>query len=202
MVRPDVLGLESRRYIGSKAKLTEWIFDTIRTEAEGARSFFDLFAGTATVSNSALGKFSKVIINDHLYANNVIYKAFFSPGYRNDAKISLILNDYNELDISKLDENYFSRNFGGKFFDHESAKLIGHVREDIEQKKDSLSEKEYNILLATLIYNIDRIANTVGHFDAYIKRPIKYRKLQFVPIRASEFPGVEIYREDANGLAH
>ena len=61
MVRPDVLGLESRRYIGSKAKLTEWIFDTIRTEAEGARSFFDLFAGTATVSNSALGKFSKVI---------------------------------------------------------------------------------------------------------------------------------------------
>jgi adenine-specific DNA-methyltransferase len=56
-------------------------------------------------------------------------------------------------------------------------------------------------LLATLIYNIDKIANTVGHFDAYIKKPIKAKKLQLKPIELSEFAGIKIYREDANLLA-
>jgi adenine-specific DNA-methyltransferase len=65
-----------------------------------------------------------------------------------------------------------------------------------------LTDKEYNILLATLIYNIDKIANTVGHFDAYIKKPIKPRKLNLRPIEATtDFTGVKIYREDANQLA-
>ena len=32
------------------------------------------------------------------------------------------------------------------------------------------NEKEYNILLASLIYSMDRVANTVGHYDAYFKK--------------------------------
>lgn len=200
-VQPSALGLESRRYIGSKAKLADWILSTIGTEVADAHSFFDVFAGTASVSKAALKKFSKVIINDHLYANNVIHKAFFATGIWDNAKIITLLENYNGIDPKKLDENYFSVNFGGKFFDHDSAKLIGHIRDDIEKRKATLSDKEYNILLATLIYNIDRIANTVGHFDAYIKKPIRQRPLQFVPIRTSAIANVEIYRQDANALA-
>ena len=42
--------LESRRYIGNKAKLTPWIMNIINEHTGGFESFFDVFAGTASVS--------------------------------------------------------------------------------------------------------------------------------------------------------
>jgi adenine-specific DNA-methyltransferase len=55
--------------------------------------------------------------------------------------------------------------------------------------------------VATLIYNIDKLANTVGHFDAYIKKPIKPQPLRLRLINAQNFDNVEIYRKNANLLA-
>ena len=57
-----------------------------------------------------------------------------------------------------------------------SAKIIGHIRDVIEDIKPTLSEKEYCVLLASLIYSMDKIANTLGHFDAYIKKKIVPKK--------------------------
>jgi hypothetical protein len=74
------ISLESRRYIGSKSKLTDWIIGEIKKEAKGAKSLIDIFAGTGSVSKAAFGYFDTVIINDILHSNNVIYKAFFAPG--------------------------------------------------------------------------------------------------------------------------
>lgn len=195
------IALESRRYIGSKAKLSDWIMDLIETETENVQTFTDIFAGTATISARALSKYKKVIVNDFLYANNIIYKAFFGAGNWNKNKVSSIITSYNSLDPEALSENYFSENFGGKFYEHSVSKLIGHIRQDIEDLKYELTEKEYSILLATLIYNIDKLANTVGHFDAYIKKPIKLQPLRMRMIDAKDFENVEIHKEDANLLA-
>jgi adenine-specific DNA-methyltransferase len=195
------ISLESRRYIGSKAKLTDWIMDLIDSETENVNTFVDIFAGTASVSNCAIPKYNRVVINDILHSNNIIYKGFFEAGEWNESKLNGIITEYNTLDADTLAENYFSINFGGKFYEHSVAKIIGHIRQDIEDKKNELTEKEYSILLATLIYNIDKIANTVGHFDAYIKKPIKPQPLRLRLINAQDFDNVEIYREDANKLA-
>jgi len=35
-----------------------------------------------------------------------------------------------------------------------------------------LTDKEYYILLASLLYSVDKVANTVGHFDAYLKKEV------------------------------
>lgn len=195
------IALESRRYIGSKAKLIDWIMDTIENETHDVHSFFDVFAGTGVVSKAALKRFNHVITNDFLYSNNIIYKAFFMHGEWNVSRINEILTEYNNINPDELPENYFSENFGGKYFEHSVAKLIGYIREDIEQMKDYLSEKEYAILIATLIYNIDRIANTVGHFDAYIKKTIKHQPLRLRMIEAEDYPNIEIYQQDSNLLA-
>jgi adenine-specific DNA-methyltransferase len=192
--------LESRRYIGSKAKLTNWIIENILIETNGARSFFDVFAGTASIANAASKHFKKIIVNDILFSNNIIYKAFFKDEAYNENKIDKILKSYNSLNTEKLKDNYFSKNFGGKFFDQVTSKLIGYIREDIEKRKKSLSEKEYAVLIATLIYNIDKVANTVGHFDAYIKKPITHRNLFLKPINQNLIPGIEIFQENANFL--
>lgn len=196
-----LIKLESRRYIGNKAKLTDWILDTILKETENATSFLDIFAGTASVAKASFEYFDRVIINDILHSNNIIYKAFFGIGDWDIKKVEKILHGYNVLDTNDLDDNYFSTNFGDKFFDSKSAKLIGHIREDLEQRKKELTEKEFCIILASLIYSIDKIANTVGHFDAYIKKPIRYNKLQIRLIQPINFSGIEIHQENANFLA-
>ncbi len=201
MIVEKTINLESRRYIGNKSKLTSWIFENIQNETKKCKTFFDVFAGTANVTKTAINYYENIITNDILFSNNVIYKAFFEKGQWNKIIIDRLLNYYNSINPEVLKENYFSDNFGNKFFDFQNSKLIGYIREDIEKQKNELSEKEYNILLATLIYNIDKIANTVGHFDAYIKKLIKYRKLELKLIETSDFENIEIYREDANKLA-
>lgn len=194
------VNLESRRYIGNKAKLTEWIIGTISQEAKNVHSVIDVFAGTGSVSKSLFNNFDTVYINDILYSNNIIYKAFFESGKWDLKKLSAILETWNELNPDRVTDNYFSKNYGNKFYEYGTSKIIGFVREDIESMKENLTIKEYNILLATLIYSIDKVANTVGHFDAYIKKPIKQRKLVFNLINPQGFSGAKIFREDANTL--
>ncbi len=195
------IALESRRYIGNKNKLTNWILETILSETENCKSFLDIFAGTGSVAKASFKYFDTVIVNDILHSNNIIYKAFFQISPCDIEKVEQILDDYNNLNPANLDDNYFSLNFGDKFFDYQTAKLIGHIREDLEQKKENLTEKEFSILITTLIYNIDKIANTVGHFDAYIKKPIKAKRLELHLIEPAEFGGIKIYKENANVLA-
>ena len=46
--------LESRRYIGCKTKLVDWIFNLIDKQTHDVRSFCDIFAGTGVVAHRAL----------------------------------------------------------------------------------------------------------------------------------------------------
>lgn len=121
------IALESRRYIGSKAKLLDWIMDTIKNETDNVHSFFDVFAGTGVVTKAALANFDYVFTNDFLHSNNIIYKAFFGDGEYDELKIGDFLDRYNEIDPNTIPENYFSINFGGKYFEHEVAKLVGYI---------------------------------------------------------------------------
>lgn len=195
------IALESRRYIGSKAKLIDWIMSTIKNETNDVHTFFDVFAGTGVVTKAALSSFDYVFTNDFLHSNNIIYKAFFSDGDFDEVKIGDILDTYNDINPDELPANYFSENFGDKYFEMSVAKLVGYIREDIEKRKDSLTDKEYCILIATLIYNIDRHANTVGHFEAYIKKPIRHQPMRLRMIEAESYENIEIFKQDSNLLA-
>lgn len=195
------LSLENRRYIGSKAKLTDWIMETIKKETTVGGVFCDIFAGTGVIANRAIELYDQVIVNDFLYSNNVIYQGFWGKGNWSREKLCDILDYFNNLNPELLPENYFSQNFGGKYYEHNVAKKIGHIRQSIEDLRPEITEKEYYILLTTLIYNIDRHANTVGHFDAYIKKHIHPQPLEFRLIDTKECSNITIFRDDANKLA-
>jgi adenine-specific DNA-methyltransferase len=189
-----------RRYIGCKAKLSDWIMQIIDAETVNVHSFCDIFAGTAVLSDLAIQKYERVILNDFLFSNNLIYKAFYGQGEVDDKKLCLFIDSINQLDPQKLDENYFSINYGGKFFDNNTAKKIGYVRDTIEDSKDSFTEKEFCVLIASLIYSIDKIANTLGHYEAYIKKEITPKTLFLNLIDYKSCNNVDIYREDSNQL--
>ena len=196
----DGFHIHSRRYIGNKYKLLDWIFSIIHRECKGD-SFADIFAGTGVVAMRAVRDFRQIIINDFLYSNYAIYKAFFGQGQYDYKKMMHIIDGYNDLEGDHLEENYFSTHFSGKYFTKNTARLIGYIRGDIECKRMTLTAKEYYFLLASLIYASDKIANTTGHYDAYIKKPINERGFVMKPIiPCCSIKDISIFRNDANQL--
>ena len=193
--------IENRRYIGCKSKLVDWIFELIDRETVNCESFCDIFAGTGTVAGRAISLYPREIVNDFLPSNNVIYKAFWEDLPWNIEKVYSYRSKYNNISPARLKDNYFSQNYGDRYYDKNVAKIIGYIRGDIEKSKKNLSEKEYCILLASLIYSIDKLANTLGHFDAYIKKEIPLRHFEMTMVNTRTFPGVTIHKQDANSLA-
>ncbi|MFA7288644.1 MAG: DNA adenine methylase [Melioribacteraceae bacterium] len=198
--KENYIQLHNRRYIGNKFKLIDWIFSIISKECSG-NSFADIFAGTGVVSAVAIKFFSKIFINDFLHSNFVIYNAFLGNEEWSEFKINSIIEKYNSIKENELNDNYFSENFGGKFFSFESAKKIGFIRENIEENKLYLKKREYFMLVSSLLYSADKIANTVGHYDAYFKNKNITDNFMMKPIDPILGGDIEIYQEDSNVLA-
>ena len=62
-------------------------------------------------------------------------------------------------------------NFTNTFFSADDCSKIGYIRENIEAKykNKEINSKEYAILITSLLYAMNKIANTVRHYDAYRK---------------------------------
>ncbi len=194
--------IEQRRYLGSKTKLVPFIENILNKEGIQYRSFADIFAGTGVVANHFHEK-ADIIVNDILESNHQSYLAFFGKEKIDLQYISKLLNKYNELDQKELEPNYFSKNFSNTYFDAPNSRRIGFIREDIEHlyltKKINNREKAY--LITSLIYALDRIANTVGHYDAYRKVKIAPKKLELRPLAVKNRKyHAHIYRQDSNVL--
>ena len=163
------LEINNRRFLGSKYKLLNFIEETVNSNCKDINSVVDVFAGTGVVGSMFLKDGKEVYFNDYLKSNCYSYKAFYEPMKIDIKKIEKIINDYNVVEIEK--ENYFSDNFSDTYFSSKDCKKIGFIRDDIENKfiEKDINEREKSVLIASLIYSMDRVANTVGHYDAYRK---------------------------------
>lgn len=201
-----LFSIENRRYIGSKAKLAQWIKATLQQECKDCFSFFDVFSGTGIVTKTMLDEYNEFVMNDLLYSNEVIYKSFFLNSFFDFDKLLKIKGQYNDIKANNIENNYFSDNFGGRFFSINDAKVIGFIREDIEEKytENKINEKEKYILLSSLIYSADRISNTVGHYEAYIKGKKILDGFYFELIEPVKVGNkrIDFFREDSNILAN
>ena len=162
----DYFSINNRRYLGSKTKILDFIQESIDKHIPKYSSFLDIFAGTGVVASHFNNDKTKIITNDMLFSNYLIHYAFFSDEEYDKNKINELLEYFNNITPV---ENYFSENFGDKFFSLNVAKKIGTIREEIESLTDTISKREKYILITSLIYAIDKIANTCGHYDAFRK---------------------------------
>lgn len=196
------LEINNRRYLGSKYKLLNFIEKTVSENCKDVNSVIDVFAGTGVVGNMFLQKGKEVYFNDFLKSNYYGYKAFFDNQEVDNKKLESIIDNYNA--IQKCKENYFSTNFGNTYFSLNDCKKIGYIRDDIEEKyiNHQINEREKNILVTSLIYSMDRIANTVGHYDAYRKISKIDDKffMYMLDITEHQKNNVHIYNEDSNEL--
>ncbi|MCF0247867.1 MAG: DNA adenine methylase [Synergistes sp.] len=94
----------NRRYTGSKYKLADWISGLIGENCKGT-SFCDIFAGTAVVSKRMIEHFDTIYINDFLFSNEVIYRAFFEQTDYCAAKMEHYKELFLKLDARSIPAN-------------------------------------------------------------------------------------------------
>ena len=159
--------INNRRYLGNKYKLLPFITRVIAEECPDIKTFADIFAGTGAVSSAFSDK--TIITNDLLYSNYICNFAWFgAQQYDTDTIIDYIVR-YN--DVLECGENYMTDNFADTYFSYADCFKIGFIREDIEKKylDGIINERERAILITSLLYAMDKIAKTCGHYDAYRK---------------------------------
>ena len=192
--------INNRRYLGNKYKLLDFIKSTIASECQGINTVADIFAGTGSVASAFTDK--KLITNDILYFNYICHVAWFGSQKYNEPKIEALVCYYNLA--QPQEENYMSENFSDTFFSAADCRKIGFIREDIEKRYNAgeINARERAILITSLLYAMDKIANTCGHYDAYIKGATFEKHLELtLPLASNENnKNNQCYNEDANRL--
>lgn len=197
------ISINNRRYIGSKFRMLKFIEEVIKKENIEFSSFLDLFGGTGIVGDFFNNENIKVYVNDLLKSNYLSYLAWFGSEKIDTKKIKLYIEKYNSL--SNLKDNYFSLNFSDTYFSKDNCQKIGFIREDIEENylANKLNARERAILITSLLYAMDKIANTVGHYDAYRKKGNLNKKLEMCMLNLKSNKNNrnnKIFNEDANEL--
>lgn len=196
--------MKNRRYLGSKFKLLSFIETVINENCKGCESFMELFGGTGVVSEHFNSRY-KIAVNDTLRSNWVVYRAFLSDEIFDKTKVEQIIEKYNEINDSILPDNYYSENFSDTFLSESNMKKLGYIRDDIAAKLDSkeINPKEEAILITSLLYAVDKIANTVGHYDAYRKSGDLDKNLVLLlpHLNDENNKGNRIFNKDANEVA-
>lgn len=164
----NMFEINNRRYLGSKYKLLSFIEGIIDKHCNGSTTFLDLFGGTGIVA-AHFNKRFHIIVNDILKSNVFAYQTFLSGDTIDLDKVKEIIEGYNSLSVEDYPENYYSQNFADTFLSKDNMKKVGVIREDISNKvkNGEISNREEAVLITSLLYAIDKIANTVGHYDAF-----------------------------------
>jgi len=194
----NTIQIQNRRFLGNKYKLLSFIEHIVYKKCASFDSFCDIFGGTGIVGNHFNKKEIKIISNDLLLSNYIPLKAFLGS---ENVDLEAVARKINMLNSAvPQGDNYFSEHFGGTFFTLDNARKIGFIRDEIERISDS--EDERLILLTSLIYAVDKVANTVGHYDAFRKKLDATNALHLLcpDIRQDCNANNEIYKEDANLL--
>ena len=197
---PRTADIWNRRYLGNKFKLLKFLREIVDDHCAEVETVADIFSGTGAVTSAFTDKI--VITNDLLYSNYLCNLAWFGS---EKVRLHLLQNfiaEYNRAE--DLPANYMTDNFADTYFSKIDCTKIGFVREDVEEKfrLGVINERERAVLVASLIYAMDKIANTCGHYDAWRHGAIFERRLilPVLNVPAENNRQNRCFNEDANEL--
>lgn len=196
------LDINNRRYLGSKYKLLNFIDEVVKKNCKNVKSVIDVFGGTGVVAKYFYNQGKEIYVNDILKSNYNAYISWFGQAEVEVDKLIKIINEYNEKSITN--ENYFSKNFANTYFSKKDCIKIGYIRANIEKlhADKEINDRERAILVTSLIYSMDKIANTVGHYDAYRKSSNIQDKFEMymIDVDNKQKSKTNIFNMDANEL--
>ncbi|AFL80682.1 adenine-specific DNA methylase [Aequorivita sublithincola DSM 14238] len=196
-------------YIGSKHKLSSFIFETV-TEICGnnlsSKVFCDLFAGTGIVGRNFKTHVKQVISNDVEYYSYVLNRNYI--GNHTAFDYEDFIDELNALKGKKgfIFQNYSEcGNAERNYFTSENGQKIDAVRIQIEEWKNTskITEDQYFFLLASLLESADKFANTASVYGAYLKH-IKASAAKKLIVKPAIFQQTEnshqVFQYDSNAL--
>ncbi len=192
--------INNRRYLGNKYKLLPFIKRIVDENCIGINSVADIFAGTGAVASAFSDK--KIITNDNMYSNYICHVAWFGSEEFSQTKIVQYIQQYNSMDIDE--SNYMTDNFADTYFSRSDCSKIGYIRENIEKEYAAckINDRERALLITSLLYAMDKIANTCGHYDAY-RKGVEFEKHLELAVPVPEEcnnPNNACFNIDANEL--
>jgi adenine-specific DNA-methyltransferase len=183
------VSVANRKYLGSKRELADTIADRIIETSGPPEVFFDAFLGTGSVSAEFLRRGARRIIAcDNLLSNTTVFEGAFALGEEDEAAFSRAIAELNRLPGKA---GYVTRCFADTYFTRANCLRMDAVREEIEKKKTrgEVSGPTARSLLAAFLLAADRVANSLGQYDAFLKhlgRPGFERGRHVVDVRVYE----------------
>jgi adenine-specific DNA-methyltransferase len=196
-------------YIGSKHKLSSFIFETVAETCGdnlSQKTFCDLFAGTGIVGRNFKPHVKQVIANDVEYYSYVLNRNYIGNHIAFDYEEFI-----NELNLLNGKKGFIFQNYseGGKagrnYFTSENGQKIDAARTQIEEwkKTSKIAEDQYFFLLTSLLESADKVANTASVYGAYLKL-IKTSAAKKIIIKPAVFQETtnshQVFQQDSNEL--
>jgi adenine-specific DNA-methyltransferase len=196
-------------YIGSKHKLSNFIFESVAETCGdnlSQKTFCDLFAGTGIVGRNFKPHVKQVIANDVEYYSYVLNRNYIGNHIAFDYEEFI-----NELNLLNGKKGFIFQNYseGGKagrnYFTSENGQKIDAARTQIEEwkKTSKIAEDQYFFLLTSLLESADKVANTASVYGAYLKH-IKTSAAKKIVIKPAIFQQTkdahQVFQQDSNEL--
>lgn len=174
------------RFIGSKTLLLDHIRAVAEEKAPDARSFCDIFSGTAAVARH-FKQWYEVYSNDLLYFSYVLQRATIEndsvPEFgrlKEELGITDPVEYFNGKETRDMEDLVQERRFfqntyaptGGRMYlNDDNALRIDYARCTVEDWMNAglLDENEYYYLVACIVEGIPFVSNTSGTYGAYHK---------------------------------
>ncbi len=176
---------EGIKYAGSKLKLLPHILRMI-SELKGVETVLDGFSGSTRVSQALAQLGYSVTSNDVSVWSEVFSTCYLMANKSDEYYQELIDHLNNMVGIDGWFTQYYggSQTIGKKPFQLKNTQKLDAIRQEIELL--NLPWEDKCVLLTSLIYALDKVDNTLGHYVAYLSgwSPRSYKDLQLkLPIR-------------------
>jgi adenine-specific DNA-methyltransferase len=158
---------EGIKYAGSKLKILPYIVNLV-SELDDVKTVLDGFSGSTRVSQ-AFGQMGYDTSSNDISAWSEVFARTYLKSNKSDAYYQDIIDHLNGL---KPYHGWFSENYGGsiedkkKPFQLKNTQKLDAIREEIDTLNLDWDDK--CVLLTSLIYALDSVDSTMGHYVAYL----------------------------------
>ena len=181
----DAPSTEGVKYAGSKLKLLPYILQLIKKV--DAKTILDGFSGTTRVSQ-ALAKSGYQVLSNDIAVWSEVFGACYLLNKKTRSEYQGLIEHLNAV---KPVEGWFTEHYGGqpnggcavqadglkKPWQVRNTRKLDAIREEIERL--SLSAVDKAVALTSLIFALDEVDSTLGHYVSYLQdwSPRSYNEL-------------------------
>lgn len=194
----DIPKTEGIKYAGSKLKILPYIFEMVN-QLKDVETVLDGFSGTTRVSQ-AFAQLGYSTSSNDISVWSEVFATCYLISNRTNAYYQELIDYLNNLQGV---DGWFTENYGGselelkKPFQLKNTRKLDAIRDEIDNL--NLIWEDKCMLLTSLIYAMDKVDSTLGHYAAYLSdwSPRSFKDLVMkLPLRFTLQGNNKVYRDD------